>query len=754
MLHQGQYLLDGNRVRVQEPPNTGTAELQPGMELNYKQKPNRKILGAIKFHLTIYRLGAMFRKTNKVSNFLTNKVGERPVILDSSLCDATVNLIRQYLLNNGYMQAEVSYTVKVFAVKKLIRNAVVTYNVKLGPVYTIKHIDYTVGDTAIALILDEAKDKRLIADGQNFVTSKMVAERQRINDLLKTKGYYLFAPNYISYEWDSTYSKVMLTMLIQNPTDRNHHTAYHFGRVFVEVDTNLVQHAQGDSVVADGVSFMLNGYNVDAHLLRKALNFDSGEMYSQTRVEDTYKALVQLSIFKFVNIRLEPADSLSDRLICHIRLTPQVKQDVSVEPTLQLADQPIANATQQGRNYGISLVTGYTNNNMLGKADIFKLRLRNSLEFQFWENKTTGSKNIYISSENSLNGSLELLGLRFVPFRLAKNNGNLYNRTIFGASLIYEINRDFDRKLAVLSYGYRWNHGNHYYALFPAEVSYIKTDNLSQQLQIYLNTPAGAVLSNLFGKNFIAGSRFVYSYSNQQVRNGKSYFILKSTPLEVAGNLFDLAYGIIDNSKPHNERTIFGVKYFQYIKTDWDVRYNQPLLRRISAVFRLNAACGLPFGNSTIIPYEKRYFSGGSVSLRGWRPRTLGPGGFNDVNNPLNRTGEFKLESNFELRFPIYKKVLEGAFFIDAGNVWNIRHDPLLPDAEININRFKSEIAMDGGIGLRVNLPFFMIRADAAIQMRDPSQPLANRWVGYQNLKDMKTAYNSINWSFGIGYPF
>ena len=173
-------------------------------------------------------------------------------------------------------------------------------------------------------------------------------------------------------------------------------------------------------------------------------------------------------------------------------------------------------------------------------------------------------------------------------------------------------------------------------------------------------------------------------------------------------------------------------------------------------VFRINAGCGIPTYKETSLPYEKRYFSGGAISLRGWKIRTLGPGTYNDVNNTINRTGDLKFEGNLEYRFSMLKffgNILEGALFTDFGNIWLIKENSNFVGAHINWQNFKEGMAADIGLGFRFNFQFFVIRLDAAVPMRDPSLTANNRWV-YKNYTNYKNVSNAINLNFGIGYPF
>lgn len=743
LLKENEYLLDNNRVKV------NNDDLRDGLFSNIKQRPNRKILGTFKFHLTVYRLASTFRRTNRLSTFLANKIGEPPVILDSTLCEQSVKQLQLYLRNNGFYQAKVSFNVRLLKVSEVLRLATVTYQIETGSQLTNADVVYMVNDSAIRSIINKSWRNSLIKTYKPFISNEFIYERERIAHLLRNEGYFTFTKDYILYDIDTSSDKAHVKMILRNPSEAEHHRVYTIKSISVSIDSLSTGESSKESVFCHGIQFFKNGYKLNEELIQRGIRIAPGMLFRQDSVEETYASLVQIQLFKFVNIRFEPGDTLSYELHCKITLSPRLKQDVTWEPTFTIADQPNANniTNQPYRNYGIANVFSYTNNNLLNKADIFKIRLRNTFEAQFRENN-----NIYFSLENSLNFSLDLPGRSPVGF--IHKPTNLSNRSQVTASVIYEKNRDFDRRLLVMGYGYNYKlrrFPNTSFTWMPFELSYIKTENLSAALDKLLNKPEGAFLKSLFGKNFINSTRFSLLY-HRNFSKAKT-FSLRYTPLEIAGNMLNI---FIQEKDTDQVKKIFGVRFFNYLKSEADLRYAYAFTSKTRTAIRCFAGLGLPYGNSNIMPYEKRYFSGGSNSLRGWRPRTLGPGTFNDKDNPLNRTGDMKLEVNMELRFPLplYKSYFEGALFMDAGNIWNIYKNDLYPNADFDPVRIKEDIALDAGFGLRMIFPFFIIRADAAIPLRDPGQPSGKRYVYQYQYNSFDNLVKGVNLSFGIGYPF
>lgn len=750
MLKENQTLLDANHVKVKD------NNLEEGIKLNIKQKPNRKILFAFKFHLAMYRLGISFKHSNRVSRWLINTVGEAPIIYDSTFAESSVSSIKQYLFNNGYFNSNVSFTKKT-----IFKYTTVTYHIFLGERYTIDTISYVFEDSTLAPIYNKDIKNSLIKKGDPFLNYRFVNERLRIINLYKNNGYYLFSNDYINYIVDDSTHKLRVTIIFKSPEGGGQHKVFTYGKILLEFDTAGTKRFDGIEENYDGIAFKQNGYAMRKSVLARAINFRPGDIYRIDSVGFTYSELVQLQLFKFINIKFEIADTNYNVLNCTIKIMPLVKQNIVYEPQLTLADQSSTTTVTGGvyRNYGIVNSLKYTNNNLLKRGDIFRLRLRNSSEYQL--SKLPGYTNYY-SIENSLNASIEFPGIH-IPVKavskILRPSKSLLNRTTYSASIIWEINRDFDRRLLVLSWGYSWrNKKNPLWnnTFIPLEASYILTQNLSTKLKDYLATPQGQLVKNLFGENLITAIRYSTSYSNQTIHTGKSWFSIRLTPFETSGNIGRVVLPLIGNKPANGILRVFGSRYFSYLKTDADIRHFTKFSKNRMLVLRFNGGIGIPTWGETSLPYEKRYFSGGAISMRGWQVRTLGPGTFNDTQNTINRNGDMKLEGNVEYRFRVFKfagNSLESALFSDFGNIWLLQYNPNFIGANFNWKNFKEGIAVDAGIGLRINFNFFVIRVDGAVPMRNPSKLAGERWV-YHNYTDIKSVYRATNLNFGIGYPF
>jgi hypothetical protein len=265
-------------------------------------------------------------------------------------------------------------------------------------------------------------------------------------------------------------------------------------------------------------------------------------------------------------------------------------------------------------------------------------------------------------------------------------------------------------------------------------------------------------VKRVFTDQFISAAKLGLIFANNRTKPGETYFFTRAG-LETSGNLHRLVRSMSGGFKSDSSYTFLGVNYFQYAKFEGEIRIRQTLDELNSIAFRINSGLVMPYGNSSVVPYDKRYFIGGSNSLRGWRPRRLGPGTTPDtIKSILDRSGEFLFETNVEYRFTIFPKFLESALFFDAGNIWNLRHkgqnaqNPSL----WNPGNWGQDLAMNTGFGFRFDFKFFLFRLDWGFPLRDPGKPEGKRWLltkenflGLNNYLLKETAL-----AIGIGYPF
>jgi outer membrane protein assembly factor BamA len=326
--------------------------------------------------------------------------------------------------------------------------------------------------------------------------------------------------------------------------------------------------------------------------------------------------------------------------------------------------------------------------------------------------------------------------------------GSSNQQTSITTSFNFQQRPDYKRNIFNLAYGYTAHSGTRVtHTINPSEINFVNV-NLGNDFASLLDKSNNLFLKNSFQSQLISSMRYGFQYNSQRIGEMKNFFFFQGN-FESSGLLLRGSRELIKNPGINNDKYIvFGVPFSQFVRFDGDIRYFRFVGRSSSIAFRSFVGLGIPYGNSSVMPFVKSFFGGGANGIRAWIARSLGPGAYqNPTSVRFDQIGDIKLEWNFEYRAKIYK-IFEGAAFIDAGNIWLRQKDIQRPLAEFESNRFYKEIAVGIGAGLRLNFDFFIIRLDLAYKMRDPSFPSNDRWViQYQKLRQG-------NLNFGIGYPF
>jgi outer membrane protein assembly factor BamA len=327
--------------------------------------------------------------------------------------------------------------------------------------------------------------------------------------------------------------------------------------------------------------------------------------------------------------------------------------------------------------------------------------------------------------------------MQFLPHTTIKAGYNFQKRTYF------------ERSIFNLNYGYSWNYSTKYtHAIIPIDINFVKVNITSQEYVDFISNLDRRIRYQ-YSDHLVTASRYSFVYNSQKI-NKKEDFLYFRFNIESAGNIINLVNKTAKSSQNDlKQYTIFGIPYNQYVRTDFDIKKYIYLTEKQSLVFRSYGGIGVPYGNSTGLPYEKSFFSGGNNNHRAWELRELGPGSSKMDQTQLryDRSGDIQIGGNIEYRFPIYS-VFEGAAFMDVGNVWTLYDQKDMEGGQFEFNRFYNELALGSGLGLRLNLQFIIVRFDFAIKLWDPAKDLSDRWVL------PNTEFSNIKLNFGIGYPF
>ncbi len=759
-LKPDQYLLDKNIVKVE--PKSLKSELEPII----KQKPNRKILGLFRFHLFVYNLGAS-GKTDSAGNYkkfnrwLMNTVGEEPIFVDTFLTIKSARQLSQYMQNIGYFNATVTDSV-VFKKK---HQSVVYYNVISNQPYTINNISYSIADTAIKNIIFSDTANCAIERGKNYSTSNIQKERERITKMLRNLGYFDFSQQYIRFFVDSSLmnNKVNVKLIIDNPSVTSedtletslYHQRFYINNIYVVEAFDMLAanefYANRDTLIKNNIRFLVQ-HNVKPQfkplIIEQHVFLSSYELFRQKDVDLTYRRLQDLGTFRFVTIKLAKSEFRSNTdsvptnpLDCYINLTPTKMQDYTLENEY----------TTSGGNIGIAGSVSYRHRNIFHGTEMLEIKLRGSVESQpqFISDSTSETKQNFKFNTYDIGIESSLFFHKFLlPFKTSRNEKTFEPTTRISASVGAENRIEYDRTSTRLSISYIFKKSpsiRHY--IYPAELNYVDV-TLTPEYEAQILSYNDAALASSYSDHLIANGKYSFTFNNQYLGRIKNVLFLRFN-LEFAGNTFYAFDKLTDRAASDSTGNYqrLGVDYAQYIRPDIDFRYYQVFNEQNQLVYRINGGIAHPYGNTDFILFEKSFYAGGSNDNRAFSPYTVGPGGAVPTNS-IQQFGTVKIAFNLEYRFDILK-ILEGAFFIDGGNVWTEKPDPQRPLADINIGRFYKEMAIGAGVGARLNFSFFIFRLDAAVPVTDPSRESGNRFIlnEFNQFKD-------INFNLGIGYPF
>ncbi len=766
---KSEYLLQSASVEIDN-KSIAKEDLKPYV----RQKPNKRIIG-IKFHLWLYN-SSKLDKNNKWNTWL-RKNGEEPVIWQQSMTNKTVEQLKIFLESKGYYYAKVTDTVML---KK--KKADVVYKINSGWPYRIRSIRYTIPDTAVARLVLGDTLHSLIKPGILFDVDIMKKEHKRIETSLKNKGYYSFAGDYISYKADTAHHDrtVSLEMLIQSNTERTAdnqvieapYPLYSIRSLTVNaslsmqnlMDMNNAQKMASDTLTHGEVSYIIpQRFPVKASTIKSSIYIFPDSLYRIFKVNQTYQHLLGLRNFKQVNIEFnEPAGQaglLMRELDCRISILPFTKQSYTVD---------LEGTTNSEGNLGGGVRFQYQNKSLFGHAEIFDLKLRGLVEAV---NTTTSSSSstfdfkvkMEYEAEATLNVPQFLL-----PFR-SNRFVQLYNpKTMF--SILYNYQqypKYYVRTVFSTSVGYNWRGSEVIsHIVKPLDVNFVKLPFISDDFKSILNRYP--YLKNSYQPHMVVSSSYTFVRDMRLVNKDNSFLI--RTNFETAGLLLDAFYKASSQSKqPDMPYKMFGTAFSQFVKGDVDLRYYYTINGNNKLVSRIFAGVGWPYGNSKVtttsedgttqsiasMPFEKKYYVGGANSIRGWRLRSLGPGSWVDsisISSYPNNTGDIRLEVNLEYRFKLVW-VMEGALFMDAGNVWDTHKDKDRPGADFSFDRFYREIALSGGLGLRFDFKYFILRSDLGMKLHDPAG--SGRWAFTPKPNGgRRLDWNDFCLSIGIGYPF
>ena len=748
-VENNQLLLSKNKIALTGPLDKN---IKSDLENYFKQRPNEKFMGVLNAKLYFYNLGSTGINDNWLKRFFRFKLGEPPIIIDTMDIESTVRSFKVFLKSRGHYNANVNYAVtqKYFNKKK----GIVTYHIKPGNFYIFYKYELNIADKDIYDIVKSSMDNSFIVAGNRVDEENLINEKERIVNLLRNNGYYAFTKDFIEFDGDSTLGNnyTYIAMNIRNKKDYERHKKYYINSINITIDKKLDELTPvkpSDTIVFNNFTYFPNHYDLNPEILGRNLFFQKGDLFKELNYTRTYGRLNDLNIFRFINISTKVKDSIDiGKIDFNIKMIPSEKYFYVLEPQLITSDQN--NLTSSFQSYGVALMGQFSNRNIFKNAEILQLSLRSSFEAQ---GHVTGSR-FFNATQQSLSTTITIPRILFFP-KLDRNVNFLNTKSIINASAIYELNNDYERRVMTFGLNYRFNKKLVSFYYSPFEFSFINSSLKSDEL--IKRETSDIMLKNLFANNVIMDGKFGFNYSNKAIAKGHNFYLLRWDMIELAGNILSILNNSLNQTKSSDgSYQIFGVNYYQYVKSAIDFRYNSVINKNNSLVYRIFAGGIVPYWNSTNTPLDRRFYVGGANDLRAWAPRTIGPGSY-PATNQVDQTGDLKIEANAEYRFNLYHLWLEGSVFTDAGNIWALQKDATKPGADFDLSRFYNEFAIASGLGIRLNFSIVLIRFDFGIPIHVPATPISTdaqstRWViknfGADWIKD-NTFFN-----FGIGYPF
>ena len=709
VLGDGQFRLADNKVVVDNDRKFNTKEI----ESYIKQKPNSYIIFGWNPFLNIYNWSG--KNADKGINKFLREIGTAPVVYQPSQVEASVENINRHLEYLGYYGSDVRSEVRVNG-----KRVTVTYSVTLGRRYRIGNVSFAVPDGEFKEDFYADTAAVSIRPGDFLSEDALEKETERAASMFRRKGYFGFTKNYFSFEADTLARRDTADLLMtvkeytrnQTAEYARPHRKYFFGDVSISYDNDL---------------------KFNDRVLKNICTIRPGAMYDEREVNTTYSRLSALRLFSGVNVALNPRDS--GIVDCDISLTKSRMQGFKVN---------LEGSTNSTGLIGISPQVSYYHKNIFHGGQWLNLGFLGNFQFKY-DDRSVKSNEFGVSAGLSFP---EFLGLPNSIFK-----GPSVPRTEINASYNYQNRPEYTRNMISTSYGYSGSlrNGKFFYQFYPIQAKIVRLTNLDPNF--YTTLSGNPFMRDAYQNHFDVGSGLVAYYTTSTALVPKETYEYARLQLDASGNVLSL-FNKAMKSDEYGSRLIWNTPYSQYIRTELTLGNTFVFGKNggQALAIRLLGGVGYAYGNSSTIPFEKQFYSGGANSMRGWQARSLGPGNSKaDTTFVIpSQTGDVKLEANLEYRFPMFWKLC-GAVFTDVGNIWTLKET----DGDdgyhthFDLKNLAGSLAANWGLGIRVDLNFLILRLDMGMKVYDPSLDTARWRSPSQWLK--KDGYTL---HFGVGYPF
>ena len=739
----GEYLLD--KVSIKSDNKDIKRE---DMKEYLRQTPNAAVFGVWRMQLGLYNWAPKdtTKWLNKQLNKALHKIGDPPVIYTPALTSFTVQQLQLLLGNKGYINSKVQSNVTLNGKK-----AAVEYVVTSNTPYRLNDYKINLNNELLTQIANDTS-KSIIKPGMLFDVDAFNAERERISSRFRQQGYYNFNKEFLSYTADSTLNthKVNVTLelreYLKHAIDSASKIIYKkftirkvvfYTNSDANVTTNLADKIEMDTLHFRDYSLITPKKRIltlDALVQNTYINPKT--LYNDEMVEKTYSSLNALGPIKYVNISFKEAPE--NELDCYIVVIPSKAISVSTE----------LEGTNTGGYWGGAGNINYADRNVFKGAQTLTLSARLAAEWQ---------EGVWAQEYGTQ------VGIRFprfmFPFGTYDFKRNMHANTEFTGAFGYQSRPgEFTTTNVSAGVNYSWLRGKYLNNFQLFDISFVHFPFISDAFRSsYLNPAAPIFNPYNYYDHLIWRMGYGNSFTTFNAsRPLKNYSVVRYS-VETAGNILNGISHLISKPDTSGYYRIFNVRFAQYIKGEYNITHHQIYDKNNRFVYHFDLGVGVPYGNAgvtngnnNVIPFEKRFYSGGANSIRGWVEGTLGPGTYkrNDLPRDFNQVGDIKLEMSMEYRTKLFWMV-EGAAFLDAGNIWTIQDYDTQKGGTFHYDTFMNQIAIAYGLGMRLDFKFFILRVDCGAKLFNPAIASRNdRWRLTPNLND------DVALHFAIGYPF
>lgn len=750
MIPEGEELYTGiKKVEVNKPKDM---ELDPQLESSLSSPldypPNNALLGSssmrIPFPLGLWVYNSLYEYKDKKKGFkhwLFKRFAKNPVLISNVKPELRVKVVENMLQDYGHFGSTASY--EVIDDKKDPKKAKILYKINITEPYVLDSVGIIPNTSPADSVISRMSLSPEIQAGANYNVFNLQAEQTKITDKLRDIGYFYFRPDFIEYLADTVQvpHKVQLRLERKKNIGDNLLEPYRINNVDIYMHSRDTGDLRMDNY--KDINFYYNKkLRMKRSILHKAILLVKDSLYDQDKQQLSMQNLYRLNTFNSINLQFFP-DTLSKKRLLNMRIDATFDAPYEVEAELDVV-------YKSNSQVGPGLSAGITWKNIFKGGESLSLKLKGSYEWQTGSSKQeTGNRSLINSYELQINAALAVPRLLVPTFLMPKffrypnkttieisedflNRAKYFNMVSFGTSLTY----DFQTSK-------KWFH-----SFSPFRVNYNYMLHKSTAFQQTLDENPAIALS--FQDQFIPQISYTVTYDGTYGKNASNKIVWQNTLSEAGNALFGLM-NLFGNKQGYH-KTIFGNQFSQFVKMTTQLIVYKGLPANTVLAGRFMVGAGVAYNNSKVMPYNEQFYIGGANSIRAFTIRSIGPGSYRpenvNKNSFLDQTGSFKLEMNLEYRFPLINQ-LHGAVFLDAGNIWLLKNDPMRPGGVLEARTFLKDIALGTGFGLRYDLDFLVIRGDLGVGLHTP-YPNPNK-KGYYNIKNFK---DGLAFHLAIGYPF